>query len=406
MYEHYFNLQLKPFDLLPDPRFIYQSRSYKKALTYLDYGIRERSGFILLTGEVGSGKTTLIRDLIEKHYEHVVLSKVFNTHVTSEQLLAMINDDFGLSVQGKDKVTLIRDLNDFLIDQFACGNQPILIIDEAQNLSRDLLEEVRMLSNLEASTGKLLQIILIGQPELRDILAVPELRQLRQRININCHLLALTRDEVERYITRRLEVAGNKSAVLFSAEALDAIFKYSQGIPRLINIMCDFLMLSAFAEEAAMVTVDMVQDVVGDLDFENYYWMTDVPEAVPNNAEHEKSSVAVDHALTYDPQNMLAEISRRLEAIEQTIVAPLHTAFKEQNERFESFQSTVQSHVAKTNSNILFLNKKLEELTVSITSTTESLTQEPPHQQVSVQEPPKVSFVRRVLGVAASNHGK
>src|SRR5512133_2021212 len=226
MYESFFKLHAKPFDLLPDPRFIYLSRSHKKAMAYLDYGIRERSGFILLTGEVGSGKTTLIRDLLDKRYEHVVLSMIFNTRVTSEQLLAMINDDFGLAVQGKDKVTLIRDLNKFLIEQYGVGNKPVLIIDEAQNLSPDLLEEVRMLSNLESSSSKLLQIILVGQPELRSILAAPELRQLRQRININCHLQALNREEIEQYITRRLEVAGNATAVQFEPASLDAIFHY------------------------------------------------------------------------------------------------------------------------------------------------------------------------------------
>ena len=184
--------------------------------------------------------------MLDKRYEHVVLSKIFNTRVTSDQLLAMINDDFGPAVQGKDKVTLIRDLNGFLIEQYAGGNQAILIIDEAQNLSPDLLEEVRMLSNLEASNCKLLQIILVGQPELRTTLAAPELRQLRQRININCHLQALNREEIEQYITRRLEVAGNSSAVHFSPESLEVIFRYSRGIPRLINIICDFLMFLAF----------------------------------------------------------------------------------------------------------------------------------------------------------------
>jgi general secretion pathway protein A len=161
MYESFFGLKTKPFNLLPDPEFLFRSKSHKRALTYLDYGIRERAAFILLTGEIGSGKTTIIRDLIRKHQERVVLSKVFNTGGDFDQLLAMINDDFGLPTQGKDKISLLRGLNDFLIDQFARGNRPVLIIDEAQNLTPKALEEVRMLSNLETDNAKLMQIILV-----------------------------------------------------------------------------------------------------------------------------------------------------------------------------------------------------------------------------------------------------
>jgi general secretion pathway protein A len=321
MYESFFKLRIKPFDLLPDPRFIYLSRSHKKALTYLDYGIRERSGFILLTGEVGSGKTTLIRDLLEKRYEHVVLSKIFNTRVTSEQLLAMINDDFGLAVQGKDKVTLIRDLNGFLIVQYSCGNQPILIIDEAQNLSGELLEEVRMLSNLEATNSKLLQIILVGQPELRTTLAAPELRQLRQRININCHLQALTRAEIEEYIVHRLEVAGNADAVRFSPDSFEAIFRYSRGIPRLINIICDFLMLSAFADETTLITIEMIHEVIGDLDFENYYWTAPADELM-SRQDNSFLSTEEKSQPTPELQCMLADILQRIESIEHAITSP------------------------------------------------------------------------------------
>lgn len=395
MYESFFKLRIKPFDLLPDPRFIYLSKSHKKAQTYLDYGIRERSGFILLTGEVGSGKTTLIRDLLDKRYEKVVLSKIFNTRVTSEQLLAMINDDFGLAVQGKDKVTLIRDLNGFLIDQYSCGNQPILIIDEAQNLSAELLEEVRMLSNLEAANSKLLQIILVGQPELRTILAAPELRQLRQRININCHLQALSRVEIEQYIVRRLEVAGNSSAVDFSPGSLDAIFRYSRGIPRLINIICDFLMFLAFAEETTSLSVEMVSDVIGDLDFENYYWMADADgqSTVQDNC---LPSAADNPPPAPELQIMLADISRRIESIEHNIAAPLRTALKDQKDRFVSFQAAVTSHVTKTNSHILELSKKLEELRISVNS----------HEQDATHENAKIGFVRRVFGGTTSPHRK
>ncbi len=365
MYESFFKLRSKPFDLLPDPRFIYLSRSYKKAMTYLDYGIRERSGFILLTGEVGSGKTTLIRDLLDKSYERVVLSKIFNTRVTSEQLLSMINDDFGLDVQGKDKITMIRDLNVFLIDQYAAGNQPILIIDEAQNLSSDLLEEVRMLSNLEASSSKLMQIILVGQPELRTILAAPELRQLRQRININCHLQALSREEVEQYISHRLEIAGNATAVHFEPESLDAIFRYSRGIPRLINIICDFLMFLAFAEEATVLTVDMVSDVIGDLDFENYHWL----EGTDTDTQHSSgfSSVVDNPDVEKELQRILADTMRLIKSIEHDIASPLQSALNSQNSRLVSFQTAVASHMAKTNADIIDLHRILEELCNSVT---------------------------------------
>jgi general secretion pathway protein A len=297
MYESFFKLNKKPFELVPDPEFIYLSRSHRKALTYLDYGIRERVGFILLTGEVGSGKTTLIRDLLNKKYEKVVLAKVFNTRVSSEQLVAMINDDFGLPVLGKDKVALMRELNDFLVQQFAAGRQPILIIDEAQNLDADLLEEVRMLSNLESSRNKLLQIILVGQPELRETLASKGLLQLRQRISISCHLVALTREETAQYIEHRMEVAGNASALAFTDETLDLVHSHSRGIPRLINIFCDFLLLSAFSDESRTVTGAMVQDVIEELDFQNHFWGSGEPESPADPATPPQLAEAVRPSL-------------------------------------------------------------------------------------------------------------
>jgi general secretion pathway protein A len=279
MYERFFNLKRKPFELVPNPDFLFLSRTHRKAKTYLEYGIKERIGFILLTGEVGSGKTTLIRNLITELNDRVNVSKVFNTRVTSEQLIAMINDDFGLEVDGRDKVTLLRDLNDYLIEQYAQNCQPVLIIDEAQNLTPDLLEETRMLSNLETNTSKLLQIILVGQPELRKTLAQPEMRQLRQRISINYHLFPMTRAEMEEYIFHRLEVAGNREAISFPDGALDIIHHYSRGIPRLMNIICDFLMLSAYVDETREVSVEMVKEIVGDLELENRYWDDEAPVA-------------------------------------------------------------------------------------------------------------------------------
>ncbi|MCM0083357.1 XrtA-associated ATPase [Geomonas sp. Red32] len=281
MYESFFNLKKKPFELVPDPDFIYLSRSHKKALTYLDYGIRERAGFILLTGEVGAGKTTIIRDLLNKKYDRLVTAKVFNTRADSIQLLAMINDDFGLPTAGKDRIALLRDLNDFLLEQYAAGKQPFLIIDEAQNLGADLLEEIRMLSNLESAHSKLLQIMLVGQPELRETLSGPGLMQLRQRISINCHLRALTPEETAEYVVHRMEVAGNAEALHFHKGVIEIIHYYSRGIPRLINIICDFIMLSAFAEEVREASVEMVREIIGDLDFENHYWNGIITTPIP-----------------------------------------------------------------------------------------------------------------------------
>jgi putative secretion ATPase (PEP-CTERM system associated) len=282
MYESFFSLKVKPFDLLPNPDFLYLSKSHKKAMTYLDYSIRNRSGFILLSGEIGSGKTTLIRDLFNKHHHNIVFSRIFNTTVNFEQLLAMINEDFGLTVVNTEKLVLLRELNDFLIKQYALGQQTVLIIDEAQNLSPETLEELRLLSNLETDSAKLLHIVLVGQPEIRQILTLPKLLQLRQRISCFCHILPLEKDEIEPYILHRLECAGNRDAVDFSGNSLALLWRYSHGIPRLINILCDFVLLLAFAEQKRTVSEDLVMTVLADLNFDICYWGdTGAPDEAP-----------------------------------------------------------------------------------------------------------------------------
>ncbi len=268
MYTEFFGLSAKPFELLPNPKFLYLSKGHRKALSYLQYGVQEHAGFTLLTGEVGSGKTTLLRDIINRISSDTTLAMIFNTRVDAQQLIGMINEDFGLLSAGKDKVQLLRDLNDFLLAECTAGRQPIIIIDEAQNLSTDALEEIRLLSNLEADNFKLMQIILVGQPELKQIISKPSLRQLRQRISISCHLNPLNREETEEYIFHRLATVGNRDCVAFLDGVFDMIYRFSGGIPRLINLLCDFLMLSAFVEETREIDVELVKDAVTELSFE------------------------------------------------------------------------------------------------------------------------------------------
>ena len=270
MYESYFGLTVKPFELVPNPRFLFNSRSHKKAISYLKYGLQERAGFILLTGEVGSGKTTIIRDLINNLDQDMVLAMVFNTRATARQMLAMINEDFGLEVGGKDKdkVTLLRDLNDHLVALHAEQKRPVIIIDEAQNLSPAVLEEIRLLSNLEADNFKLVQIVLVGQPELQKVITRPELRQLRQRISVHCHLEPLTREETEAYVYHRLAMAGNRNALRWQEGTFDTLYGYSAGIPRLINVFCDFVLLAAFVEETRDISLEMLEEVIGDVSWD------------------------------------------------------------------------------------------------------------------------------------------
>lgn len=279
MYTEFFRFRAKPFELLPNPDFLYPSRAHRKASAYLEYGLRERAGFILITGEVGAGKTTLIRDLLKRNLGDVLLSKVFNTRVDAEQLVAMINDDFGLDTDGRDKVTMLRDLNAFLIEQFAERRRPVLIIDEAQNLAPEVLEEVRMLSNLETDNAKLLQIILVGQPELRDRIRSPQLIQLRQRILVQCHLSPLSLEETEEYILFRLERAGNRDAMQWEPEVLRMIHEVTRGVPRLVNILSGYILLDAYAADRRTISVEQLRDLLDSMDFERQFWP--VEETVP-----------------------------------------------------------------------------------------------------------------------------
>jgi general secretion pathway protein A len=340
MYTTFFGFTHKPFQLTPDPEFLFLSRVHKRALTYLDYGVADNSGFILITGEIGTGKTTVIRSLIKKIPQDIKIARINNTKVSSDQLISMINEEFGIYSKGDDKTQMLSKLNDFIISQYAQGRRSMIIIDEAQNLTPNLLEEVRLLSNLETDKSKLLQIILIGQPELNALLSRPDLEQLRQRIAVNSHISPLTRDEVEAYILHRLRVAGNEHAVTFEDGSMDVLFSFSRGIPRLINIACDFLLLAAFADETKVIDVTLVKEITGDLEINN-------PKtcAVPVREEDSVSREALEGMNT-----TLVAILARLQNIE--------TAFHELQKRSDD----VHHSVFLTNEKKQELNRKEEDL--------------------------------------------
>ena len=246
MYLEHFNLTERPFSITPDPRFLYMSARHREALAHLLYGLGDGGGFVQLTGEVGTGKTTICRCLLEQIPDNVDLALVLNPKVTAIELIATVCDELGVVYDEKDvSVKSLTDvLNRYLLDAYARGRHTVLIIDEAQNLSADVLEQVRLLTNLETSTQKLLQIILIGQPELRTLLAREDMRQLAQRVTARYHLEPISREETSAYIKHRLQICGTSQPV-FNKRALDRIQQLSGGIPRLINVLCDRSMLGA-----------------------------------------------------------------------------------------------------------------------------------------------------------------
>jgi general secretion pathway protein A len=265
MYDHFYGFREPPFNITPDPRFLFFSDRHREAFDHLLFGIRERKGFIQITGEVGAGKTTLCRAVLEQLGPGYVTALILNPRLTSAQLLRTILKELGLTPRG-DRVACLEILNEFLLAQLAQGNDVVLLIDEAQDLDADLLEQIRLLSNLETDQRKLLQIVLIGQPELRDKLDAPSLRQLRQRITVRYHLAPLSRQEVDRYIQHRLQVVGANGRPSFTPWAIRSIFRYSTGIPRLINAVCDKALLAGFVDGTDLLTRRQVRRAIRELE--------------------------------------------------------------------------------------------------------------------------------------------
>lgn len=266
MYAAFYGLAERPFNITPDPRYLFFSRRHREAWDHILFGIEQRRGFIQVTGEVGAGKSTLCRAILEKLEEEYATALILNPVMTGIQLLRSILRELGLDASGNDRVKLLERLNGFLLECAVDSRDVVLFIDEAQDMSDSLLEEVRLLSNLETDDRKLLQIVLIGQPELREKLERRGLRQLRQRITVRYHLGSLDRSEMEAYILHRLSVAGSNGRPAFTPWALRSIYHYSKGVPRLINAVCDAALLAGFAEGIDTIGWRQVRRAVASLE--------------------------------------------------------------------------------------------------------------------------------------------
>jgi general secretion pathway protein A len=266
VYQEYYGMTEAPFDITPNPRFLFYSAKHREAYNHLLYGIRERKGFVQMTGEVGAGKTTLCRALLEHLDEQYSTALILNPVLSPDEMMKAIAAEFHLPVNGLDRLDTLAVINDFLLRQVDDGKESVLIIDEAQDLTDDLLEQVRLLSNLETDNRKLLQIVLMGQPELRDRINNPRLRQLRQRITVRYHLRPLSRFEVNQYVQHRLQVSGANGEPYFTGPALWRIFRYSQGIPRLVNAVCDKALLAGYVRQIGRIDFGMVGNAIRELE--------------------------------------------------------------------------------------------------------------------------------------------
>jgi type II secretory pathway predicted ATPase ExeA len=285
MYKEFYGLRANPFNVNPDPRYLFLTRHTEEALACLTYGIQSRKGFVLLTGEVGTGKTTLINKLLEwLRLQQVATAFIFNSRLNVPQFLDYMMADFGIPCDSKAKSQILLRLYNWLLDRYRAGETAVLIVDEAQNLSDEVLEEIRMLTNLETFTEKLLQIVLVGQPELEQKLKQPQLRQLRQRLTLRAKTHPLTLDETKAYVQQRLRIAGSNGQQIFEPESLVSVHRYAAGIPRVINLLCEHCLVSAFVDQQKLIGPGVVDGVARDFDLGDNTTSGALPVPAPSPA--------------------------------------------------------------------------------------------------------------------------
>jgi general secretion pathway protein A len=317
MYLEYFGLSAKPFRLTPDSGFLFMSEPHTRAKAYMDYTVWNREGFVVITGEIGCGKTTLIQKLLSELDENVVVARIFQTQLDEVEFLQAVLVKFGLNPLDAKKVELLDMLNSFLIDEFQQNKQIVLIVDDAHNLSMNVLEEIRMLAGLEMGKEKILHVILVGQPQLNEILDHPEMEQLVQRVKLRYHIRALSEEEHGDYIRHRLSVVGATDRKLFPSETLPLIYKYAGGIPRLINTLCDTTLTCAYADNLPGITAEVVEAAAKELQWPLYSERIDKQRTTTRREPNEDEV----REILQEQSQKLAAIAARIGKIEELSLA-------------------------------------------------------------------------------------
>ena len=382
MYESFYGFKEKPFNLLPDPDYLYMSQGHENAYTHLEYAILENKGFVIITGEIGSGKTTLINFLLQRAPEDIQVGIINNTDVTPLQFIKMMLQEFEIEVEGSDKASMLAAFSSFLVEKFALNNRVVLIVDEAQNLPKGTLEEIRMLSNLETEKSHLIQIILVGQPELKSKLQDPGMAQFVQRVTVYSHLQALKEEDVEKYIHHRLKVAGAKNYEIFNREAIEAIFKYSRGIPRVINSLCDTALVFGYADDLKVIEKQTIVAVVES---------RDLGLTIPVENESEKKSITKASARKRFSQRIksmekrMASLQSTVDRLESTFELLIQTREKRDSLSVELFNMLKKSMDSRSRLTAKYLQLKMEKERNSVLN---------PEQKVQ----PKASLFSRQKG--------
>ena len=313
MYESFYGFKEKPFNLLPDPEYLYMSQGHENAYTHLEYAVAENKGFVVITGEIGSGKTTLINFLLSKIQQNIKVGLISNTYVSPTQFIKMVCQELELEVEGMDKAEMLDFFHDFLLRQFAERNRVALIIDEAQNLTPKTMEEIRMLSNLEAEKHHLIQMVMVGQPELKYKLQRKDLEQFAQRVTVHCHLDGLKREEVDEYLRYRLKIGGAENLNIFDNGAIEAISRYTRGIPRLINILCDTALVYGYADGLKVLDKKVIEDVIKAREAGGIF------THIPRDVETDPKVFPIETPISEPLENRLQLMERRIRELENNV---------------------------------------------------------------------------------------